>query len=148
MECIGDKVARDEDGNEMYDTTAECYRIQGCPGCSKCWIKCAGCDNCTKEETLREPEVGDYVTVKQPILTPDYKGPAWSDAMNLAIGRVAWVAKGNRVEGYRLKFSTTKKEVLDQFIYPPSALKLALPPDNMVDKLIRTTKEANPNEDM
>lgn len=142
MACEGDKI-------EGFDSSQTCYSIEGCQGCDKCIIPCSGCDNCPVwDDKPRDPEPGDWVTVQTPILTTEYKGPKWSPAMDLAIGRIAWVKKGNPVEGYTLKFTTTKKEILDQFLYPHEALKLAFPGDVSIDKLIRTTKEGSPNEDM
>lgn len=139
--CQGDKIAG-------YDTSQACYRTDGCPGCSKCIIKCEGCENCPPEAPARTPETGDYVVVKAPIITTSYKGPKWVDAMNMAIGRVAWVKNGDPVNGFSLKFTTTNKEVLDSFLYPLEALRLAMPNDNTIDKMIKTTKEGSPNEDM
>lgn len=142
MACEGDKIAG-------YDSAQECYRVNACMGCDKCIIKCEGCDNCPAPlEKLRAPEPGDYIVVQNPILGLSYKGPKWTPAMDLAVGRTAWVFKGNPVEGYTLRFVTTKKEILDSFLYPQEALRLAMPPDNSIDKMIRTTKEGSPNEDM
>jgi hypothetical protein len=141
MSCEGDKI-------EGYDTSQVCYKTEACPGCSKCIIKCGGCENCPPETPVRLPEVGDYVTVKTPIITTSYRGPKWIAAMDMAIGRTAWVKKGNPVEGFSLKFTTTKKEILDQFLYPLEALKLAMPADNSIDKMIKISKEGSPNEDI
>jgi len=144
MACEGDKIA-------SYDMGQVCYRLEGCPGCAKCIIKCdPPCENCpTWEGTKpRDPEPGDYVTVVQPIITTDYKGPKWSAAMDLAVGRLAWVKNGDPVNGYKLKFTTTSKDILDQFVYPPQALKLAFPGDQAIDKMIKTAKEGSVNEEM
>ncbi len=142
MSCIGDKVAG-------YDSSQKCYQLDGCLGCDKCTIECdPPCENCPGEVKLRAPEVGDYITVQRPILASDYKGPKWNPAQDNAIGRTAWVAKGDPSNGYYLKFNTTKKEILDSFVYPLEALRLAMPEDNTVDKLIRTTKAGDPNFDM
>lgn len=142
MPCEGDKISG-------YDTEQTCFRIEACTGCAKCIIKCEGCDNCPAAwGKPRDPEPGDYITVQAPIITEAYKGPKWTPAMDMAIGRVAWVAKGNPVEGFTLKFQTTKKEILDQFLYPLEALRLAFPSDRAIDKMILTTKEGSPNEDM
>ena len=137
--CEGDKVA----GFNVYE---KCYATEGCPGCPKCIIKCSGCGNCTKDQPLRQPEVGDFVVVKPPIISLSYTGPKWTPAMDSAIGRVAWVRSGNPVEGFHLKFSTTQKDILDQYIYPPQALRLAMPEDRAADTMIRTTKERDFNE--
>jgi hypothetical protein len=143
MNCIGDKIARDEDGNEMYDTSAECYRIQGCPGCEKCYVKCTGCDSCeAKQKKLREPGPGDFVVIKPPILSMDSKCN-WSKGMDLAIGRTAYIHKGDRVMGYKLKFTTTSKEILDQYLYPVEALRLAMVEDLAADKFIKNTQMGN-----
>jgi hypothetical protein len=143
MACIGDKVAG-------YDSSQECYRLQGCTGCSKCEVKCdPPCENCpTWEGTkARDPEPGDYVTVQTPVLDLTFKGK-WTPAMEMAVGRTAWVKKGNPVEGYTLKFVTTSKDILDQFAYPLSSLKLAMPNDNAIDKMIKITKQGSINEEM
>src|SRR3972149_7417063 len=98
MACEGDKIAG-------YDSDQVCYRVEACPGCDKCIVKCTGCDNCpVYADKLRDPEPGDYVVVKTPILTEEYKGPKWTPAMDMAIGRVGWGAKGNPVGGFRLRF--------------------------------------------
>lgn len=142
MSCEGDGIAG-------YNSEMECYRIQGCPGCEKCQIKCEPkCENCPSWGEARVPEVGDFITVQAPILSEGYRGPKWTPAMDMAIGRTAWVAKGNPVDGFNLKFVTTKKEILDQYLYPLEALKLAMPNDNTIDKMIKTSKEGSPNEDM
>jgi hypothetical protein len=142
--CEGDSVS-------SYNSEAQCYRLEGCSGCDKCIIRCSPpCENCPSwaGTKARNPEPGDYVVVQTPILTEAYKGPKWSPAMDLAIGRVGWVAKGNPVEGFSLKFQTTSKEILDQFKYPLEALRLAFPADRSIDKMIKTTKEGSPNEEM
>lgn len=136
-ECQGDKIAG-------YTMEAECYRLHGCQGCEKCIIPCTGCSNCPVwPEKARNPEPGDWVVVQPPILDLSYKGK-WVDTMNAAVGRIAWVKKGNPIDGYSLKFSTTKKEILDQFLYPLSSMRLAMENDVVVDKMIKTAV----NEDM
>lgn len=139
--CEGDKIAG-------FDSDQLCYRNEACMGCEKCIVKCEGCENCPVETKLRDPEPGDYVVVKSPIFTEAYKGPKWTPAMDMAIGRVGWVAKGNPVEGFSLRFQTTNKELLDAFFFPLEALRLAMPSDRAIDKMIKTTKAGSPNEDM
>lgn len=141
MSCEGDKISG-------YDSDAACYRYEACTGCPKCEIKCEGCDNCPVwPDKPRDPEPGDWVVVQAPILDTAFKGK-WTPAMEMAVGRLAWVKNGNPVDGFVLRFSTTKKEILDQFYYPLSALRLAFKNDVMVDKMIKTTKEGSVNEDM
>lgn len=140
MPCIGDGIAG-------YNTDAQCYRIEGCSGCEKCWVKCEPkCEECptwTPDDKCRAPEPGDFVTVVVPILGLSYKGPRWTPVMQEAVGRTAWVKNGDPVNGYSLKFTTTQKDVLDQFQYPLEALKLAMPRDVEADKMIKNVKEGN-----
>jgi hypothetical protein len=147
---LHDGTTCEGDGIAGFNTEAVCYRIEGCSGCDKCWLKCEPkCSNCPSWEGTksRAPEPGDWVVVQSPVLDLSYKGK-WVDAMNMGVGRVAWVKNGNPVDGFQLKFSTTKKEILDQFLYPLSSLRLAMKNDMMIDKMIKTTKEGTPNEDM
>ena len=144
MSCEGDKRAG-------YNTSEPCYAIEACPGCEKCIIKCEGCDNCAPLEqyqTLRQPEVGDYIVIKSSlILDPNWKGK-WVPAMDMAIGRVGWVRSGNPVDGFHIRFTTTKKDMLSDFVFPQGSLRLAIPQDNKVDQMIKTTKEGSVNEDI
>ena len=144
MSCEGDRVAG-------YISSEPCYAIDACPGCEKCIIKCDGCDNCLDMEqyqTTRLPEVGDYIVIAQAlILDTSWKGK-WVPAMDMAIGRVGWVKTGNPVDGFSIKFTTTKSEMLDGFVFPQGSLRLAQPQDNSVDQMIKTTKEGSPNEDI
>jgi len=144
MACIGDRVAG-------IDKTAECYRKGECGelGCGKCQIKCTGCENCAHlgNIALRKPEVSDFVVVKLGVFDPTYKGPAWTPAMDLAVGRVAWVASGDPINGYHLRFQTTSNETLDQFVYPLSSLKLAMPEDVKTNAMIKEVKKGG-NEEM
>jgi hypothetical protein len=141
--CEGDKISG-------YDSSQVCYRLEGCMGCDKCIVKCdPPCENCpTWEGTKpRDPEPGDQVVVQQPILDLVFKGK-WTPAMEMAVGRIAWVKNGNPVDGYTLKFTTTSKDILDQFVYPLTALKLSFPSDHAVDKMIKITKQGSINEEM
>lgn len=137
------------DGISEYNSEAKCYREEACPGCSKCWVKCEPkCDNCPVHlDKLRAPEPGDWVVVQAPILDLEFKGK-WTSAMDLAIGRVAWVKNGNPVDGFHLKFTSTEKNILEQFLYPLTSVRLAMPNDTAIDKMIKTAKEGSVNEEM
>ena len=143
MSCEGDRQAG-------FKTDEPCYAIEACPGCDKCIIKCEGCDNCREFENqpLRKPEVGDYIVVAQPLITDIHWKGKWVPAMDMAIGRVGWVRDGNPVDGFHIRFTTTKKDMLSEFLFPHGALRLAMPNDNKVDNMIKTTKAGSPNEDI
>ena len=133
MSCIGDRIAG-------INKDAECYR-QGCPGCEKCWVYCdPPCENCPTA-TLRDPEVGDFVVVYRKFCGITFKHN-WNPAMDEAIGRLAYIASGNKLDGYKLKFTTTNKEVLDSFIYPAESMKLALPQDIKTDQMLKTDENS------
>lgn len=140
MPCIGDSIAG-------FNNEAQCYRIEGCAGCDKCWVKCdPKCENCptwSPDDKCRTPEPGDFVAVVVPVILSTYKGPKWTPVMDMAVGRVGWVKCGNPVEGYTIKFTSTQKDVLEQFKFPVEALKLAMPQDVRADQLIKTTKDGN-----
>lgn len=140
------------DGVIGFNTEATCYRLDACSGCTKCWIKHPEGEKCSQCPTwegtkARNPEPGDYVVVHQPILDLTFKGK-FTSAMEMAIGRVAWVKNGNPVDGFVLRFSTTEKDILDQFKYPLASLRLAMPSDNAIDKMIKVTKGTGTNESM
>ena len=141
--CEGDKI-------EGFDQTAKCWSLEGCAGCKKCIIRCEGCDNCKELEnqTLRKAEVGDFIVIQKSILTDLNSKVKWVPAMDMAVGRTGWVAEGNPVDGFTVKFQTTKTHMLDGFRFPQGSLRLALPPDNAADRMIRQTKESCTNENI
>ena len=137
------------DGISGYNSDEKCYREDACAGCEKCWVKCEPkCDNCpVLLDKLRNPEPGDWVVVQTPILDLEFKGK-WTAAMDLAVGRVAWVKNGNPVDGFTLKFTSTEKDILEQFKYPLTCVRLAMPNDIAIDKMIKVAKEGSVNEEM
>jgi len=117
MECIGDKIAG-------INKDADCYRKGECPetGCEKCQIVCQGCDSCSNQ-TVREPEIADYVAVYE----KSSKG--WKPGMDEGVGMVAYIFSGDRDKGFKLKFQGRNSDDLEKFVWPITSLRLAMPED-------------------
>jgi hypothetical protein len=141
MNCMGDGVGG-------INVNAKCYASAECNGCGECYIKCEGCEECTREKVTREPEVGDFVVVHQKIEKEDGWKNTWNGAMDNAVGRLAWVASGDKQTGYKLKFPTTNTEILSNFFFPPSSVRLATPDDKKIDGMIKIIKEKDDNSNV
>lgn len=133
------------DGITAYDTDAKCYRVEGCPGCEKCIIKCSGCVNCTVVRKPRDLDVGDYVVIHSKLILDPHWKHTWSPIMDLAVGRVGFIEEMKPQEGYRIRFKTTHSDALSQCWFPKGSLRLAMPGDNKTDKMIKEVKGKDVN---